>query len=554
MLKNNKFKYELKLAFAALLLVAFMLCGSACGTLDGMLDIFEGDNNASRDISHSIDVSDESDVSEEMPDTAAELFTSSSFGDGIMITEYTGTEPFVKIPAQINGKNVLAVGDKAIKDTKTNNGRDLYITTIILPATVTQIAFSAFSECKKLESLTVPFVGGRVDDHAYLGYVFGAYSAGDNKNAVPDSLQELNAGGAVVADEAFKDCENLKSIILKDVKSIGNSAFSGCTGLNTLFIPDTVSSIGDSAFNRCTSLVDLSLPFLGNGSDKLFLGAIFGAENYKQNQTHVPESLRNLSISCPSDIPVGAFYECNNIRSISIKGTVNSIGEEAFYRCRKLKKLEISPIKQLSPYAFAYCAALGELSLAEDITSIPDGAFYACSALRTLNFGNAVNAMPNSVKNLGKAAFAYCESLTAIELSSSLTHIEEQAFYGCAYLLSLTLPDTVTEVKDDAFKGCSNLKSLSLGTGLKSIGNGAFSYCSSLKELDISANVTTFGEYAFAYCSYLSDVSIACEDAKLGEGVFTGCKKIVISVDPDSKTYQSLIEAGLGNSNLKAPE
>lgn len=554
MLKNNNFTYKLKLTALALLLVTVTLCGTSCGSIGGMFDFLEGDDNTSGNISYDSGNSQDDNESTEIPDTAAELFESSAFGDGLMITGYVGTDTVVKIPAQIDGKAVLAIGDKAIKDTKAEDGSDVSITSVIIPSSVTQIAFSALSSCKKLENLTVPFVGGRADDHTYIGYVFGSYSAAGNKSFIPDSLKTVKAGGVVIADEAFAGCENIESIYLESVSSVGKSAFKGCSALKNLYIPDTVTFIGESAFNGCVSLTDISLPYLGNGSDKLFLGAVFGAEDYTKNQSCVPDTLRNVTIGALTDIPEGAFYECNNIRSITVKGNVNSVGKDAFYRCRKLKELEIGMVNSLSPYAFGYCAALGEVKLAADITDIPEGAFYGCSALRTVSFGEDANLMPSTVKSLGKGAFAYCESLTAMELSSSITSIEEQAFYGCSYLLSVKLHDGITSVGDDAFKGCGNLKALDIGSGVTSIGKGAFSYCSSLKSVNLPANVSAFGEYAFAYCSYLEEVSITCDNAAVGEGAFAACGKVVISVTGGSATYEALIASGLGNSNLKSTQ
>ena len=44
------------------------------------------------------------------------------------------------------------------------------------------------------------------------------------------------------------------------VTSIGYCAFSGCTGLTSISLPDSVTSIGNSAFNDCTNLTSISLP------------------------------------------------------------------------------------------------------------------------------------------------------------------------------------------------------------------------------------------------------------------------------------------------------
>lgn len=557
MLKNINLKYTVKIVILALLSLSVVLSSAACGAFDEITQMLEGGNDSQSNSAFSDDVSDDGeDLTSETPDTSAEHFVTGAYGEGLIINGYNGTDSLVKIPAEIDGKAVVAIGTGAVKDITTEDSV-LTITEIIVPDSVKQIAISAFSGCKELVSLTVPFVGGSESQNGYLGYVFGAYTAGGNKTVLPESLITVVAGGTAVVDDAFKNSENVQNIILNNVTSVGKNAFSGCTSLKKLYIPDTVTSIGDGALDSCTSLNDITLPFLGNGSDKQFFGAVFGAENYAQNNDFVPDSLRKVTVGCPADIPDGAFYECNGITSLTINGPVNSVGERSFYRCRKLKTIEIiggddySGIDTLSPYSFAYCSALGEVRLVGDITLIPQGAFYGCSALRSVYFGGSANAMPATVTTVEKGAFAYCESLTAMELSSALTVIEEQSFYGCAYLLSVTIPDSVTEIKKDAFKGCSNLKTLTMGESLTTIGYGAFSYCTSLTTVYLDQGVSVFGDYAFAYCKYLADVTIKCKDAEVGEGVFNGCNKIVVTVASDGSTYEALINAGLGNTNLK---
>jgi len=559
MLKNINAKYMVKKALLAILCFSVILSSAACGAFDEITQILEGGNDSRPESTVSGDESNDSeDVTSEIPDTASEHFVTSAYGEGLIINGYNGTDTFVKIPAEIDGKAVVAIGANAVKDIVADEAT-LCITDIVVPDSVKQIAFSAFSGCKGLVSLTVPFVGGKETENNYLGYVFGAYTAGGNKTVLPESLTTVVAGGSTVADDAFINCESLQNIVLSDVISVGKNAFNGCTSLKKLYIPDTVTSIGDGALGGCSSLYELTLPFLGNGSDKLFFGAVFGAESYAQNNDFVPESLRKVTLGCPADIPEGAFYECNRITYLTITGPVNSVGAKAFYRCRKLKSLEIiggegyGGIDAVSAYSFAYCAALGEVRLDGGITKIPEGAFYGCSSLRSVYFGDTANVMPSTVTTLEKGAFAYCESLTAMELSTTLTVIEEQTFYGCAYLLSINIPASVTEIKKDAFKGCGNLKTLTVGDNLTTIGYGAFSYCTVLMAVSLGDNVSVFGDYAFAYCKYLSDVTIKCNDAKIGKGVFDGCERIIVTVDPNSGTYESLIEAGLGNTNLKAP-
>lgn len=44
------------------------------------------------------------------------------------------------------------------------------------------------------------------------------------------------------------------------VTSIGNSAFSGCSGLTSIEIPESVTSIGNSAFAGCSGLTSIEIP------------------------------------------------------------------------------------------------------------------------------------------------------------------------------------------------------------------------------------------------------------------------------------------------------
>ena len=55
---------------------------------------------------------------------------------------------------------------------------------------------------------------------------------------------------------AFADCQNLKSIYVKDgLKEIEDNSFYGCSNLAKLRLPDTVSSMSDNAFNNCNTAV-----------------------------------------------------------------------------------------------------------------------------------------------------------------------------------------------------------------------------------------------------------------------------------------------------------
>ena len=65
-----------------------------------------------------------------------------------------------------------------------------------------------------------------------------------------------------VHDEAFKDCNKLKEVVLSDsITKIGNGSFKGCTKLMRVVLNDGLKQIGDDAFSGCTSLESIAFPY-----------------------------------------------------------------------------------------------------------------------------------------------------------------------------------------------------------------------------------------------------------------------------------------------------
>ena len=112
-----------------------------------------------------------------------------------------------------------------------------------------------------------------------------------------------------IKSEAFSYCSDLTSITLPNsVTSIERNAFYGCTSLTSITIPNSVTTIGDDAFYGCTSLTSITLP------------------------------------NSVTSIGEWAFGWCTSLTSITIPNSVTSIGFNAFYACNKLKKVIIIDI------------------------------------------------------------------------------------------------------------------------------------------------------------------------------------------------------------------
>ena len=201
--------------------------------------------------------------------------------------------------------------------------KDTTLTSITILDGVTSIGAGAFSGCDKLTSVTIP-----------------------------DSVTSIGSN-------AFKDCSSLTNVTFganSQLTTIGSNAFKDCSSLTSIAIPDSVTSIGSSAFSGCSSLESLTIPFVGNragvtSSDtyQYAFGYLFGTSSYTGGTAvtqyypydatremittyYIPLSLRRVTVT-GGYIPRRAFYNCNNIKNITLGDDVTTIGDRAFSYC-----------------------------------------------------------------------------------------------------------------------------------------------------------------------------------------------------------------------------
>ena len=190
-------------------------------------------------------------------------------GKTFLITKYINNDILdVVIPSDINGKKVVAIGNDAF--------RNLGLTNIVIPNSITNIGISAFRQ-NKLTSVTIPDSVTSIGDYAFKNNQLTSVT-------IPDSVTSIG-------DYAFKN-NQLTSVTIPDsVTSIGDSAFEN-NQLTSVTIPDSVTSIGDYAFknNQLTSVT-------------------------------IPNSVTSIGEM--------AFYK-NHLTSVTIPNSVTSIGTNAF--------------------------------------------------------------------------------------------------------------------------------------------------------------------------------------------------------------------------------
>lgn len=199
------------------------------------------------------------------------------------------------------------------------------------------------------------------------------------------------------------------------VTEIANYAFSGCSMLDTLVIPNTVKKIGMYAFTGCTKLVYISFP---ESIEDILGGALYECAWYN-NQPDGLIYIGNLLYRYKGTAPTG---------TIVVKdGT-----------------------KAILDFTFSNQPNIQSVVLPESVTSIHIQAFGDCPNLESV-------VLPSKLEAIEDHTFQYCEKLTNIKLPDALKLIGKNAFIGCANLTKLTLPSSVQIIEDEAFANCTSL-------------------------------------------------------------------------------------------------
>ena len=272
------------------------------------------------------------------------------------------------------GNSVINIGNYAFKYCSS-------LPSITIPESVISIGDGAFCGCSFLQEITIPFVGSSrsvttASRSVFFGYIFGSssytggiathqgYSSGIGAISaiyyIPSSLKTVTITGGNILYGAFSGCSGLTSVTIgNSVEVIGDDAFSNCSSLPSITIPESVISIGYGAFRGCSFLQEITIPFVGSSksatiaSSSTLFGCIFGTNSYtggtatKQYYSssnyityYIPTSLKTVTVT-DGNLLFGSFSYCCGLTSIIIADSVTSIGKYAFLGCSSLISITI---------------------------------------------------------------------------------------------------------------------------------------------------------------------------------------------------------------------
>ena len=309
------------------------------------------------------------------------------------------------------------------------------------------------------------------------------------------------------------------------VVAIGQSAFSGRTGLQAVYIADSVTKIEYNAFKNCKSLKTVKL---SKSLTYMYYGAFENCVSL--TSIEIPKSLQEADVY--SGTSSGPFRGCSNLTTVTFEEGATEIARGLFEGCPGLTSIVIpDTVTVIEGYAFAN-SALKEVVIGSSVTSIGYNAFYGTGITEV--------EIPDSVTEIEYNAFKNCKSLKTVKLSKSLSSMYYGAFENCVSLTSIEIPkslqvaDVYSGTSYGPFRGCSNLTTVTFEEGATEIARGLFEGCPGLTSIVIPDTVTVIEGYAFAN-SALKEVVIGSNVTSIEYNAFYGTGITEVEI-PDSVT------------------
>lgn len=423
---------------------------------------------------------------------------------------------------------------------------------VIIPDTVTRIGKLAFFNCE-ISEMIIPDSVTVIEPGAFYKSITQSVKLSNSltvigkEGFVASRMKSLTIPSAVntIEQAAFSSCEYLKDIKLPEgLTTIGADAFRSCERLKDFVIPESVTVIGPRAFAGCDSLRQVKLP---SKLEALMEDAFASCPKLKR--ITIPGSIKTIEEGAVCGIKEIKFDGKNERYKLDQSGALlDTLTGTLLYLAPGFSGEYVVPenITQIGGGAFSYCENLQNVKFHNGVTRIGRFAFRQCTGLKKLT-------LPDSVSILEEEAFSN-SCFETVELPKNLTAItkklfsEEKKLTSEKTLTSIVIPDSVTEIGEAAFGSCNRLEHIVLPKNLTRIGAHAFACCCELKELELPDNVTEIGEAAFVFCP-MQKIKLPTKISCLAKRVFEHTNLTELEIPANISTIE--LSAFSGNYKLK---
>lgn len=352
----------------------------------------------------------------------------------------------------------------------------------------------------------------------------------------------ITNGTAVVTDYTGSDTEvtvpermtyNGRSYL---IRSVGDSCFEDCDGIESVTIPEQITYLGKCAFKNCTSLREVTILSDLDGCSSYSINAtsLYHGRDSKTNSVfyNTGSNAPSLTVTFGNGvtyIPSYLFATADEngkrnycyVTEVNIPDSVKEIGEYAFYNCFALEGITIGDgVTNIDEYSFANCTDLQATEMGTRVNTIGEYAFSGCTNLDTL-------VLNNSLATISSYAFQNC-SLKEIVLPTSLKALEKGAFKNCTFLNDVTIQSNLADCNKSSINTNSIWKydnsedySVFYNTGANA-GTFTVTFTNGVTKVPAYLFATGYDEGQNVYC-HITDVRIPDSVTEIGDGAFYNC-------------------------------
>ena len=366
-------------------------------------------------------------------------------------------------------ENVSMIGPEAFKGC-TN------LKTLKLPATLTQIMSNAFNGCNNLARVQCNAAPFAIADNVFstARYLFVPKNTCNSYGTIDGwkRFAYIMEGDAkeVIFDDMNYICstESKEAILIQGDKNAAKKVIP-VTIIDENSAQYVVKVVDNSAFKDAGNLVELTIESPISGSSKIDLGK-------------------------------EAFYNCSNLRMLTLPSHLNQIGSSAFNRCGSLEHIVCKSSNPPTIEANVFSTK------SKSTLYIPIGTLSTYNGTNDWSFTKIIEC--DDMVELGDGGFTYVCLTKGESLTATLTK-------GASSVSDVVIPSSVTSagktykvivIDNSAFKGITSFVNLTLSEGIKTIGTNAFQNCTGLKKVVLPSSLTSIGDLAFNGCNNLADI------------------------------------------------
>ncbi len=302
---------------------------------------------------------------------------------------------------------------------------------------------------------------------------------------IPDTIEGYPV--TELASYAFSFCSNMTGITLPEsLTTIGEQAFLCCYKLKSITIPSGVTSIGDNAFSDCNSLAQIYV-----AADNAYFSS--------DNKGVLFDKEKTTLLRFPPDNPTTEYSLPESTTTIANRAFVGNYNLKKLFFNAALKNTELHSYSSLQNLEFLFVDAENE-----NFSSSENGILFNKNKTELLCYPagktELIYNIPYGVTKIGFNAFGDNNNLKTVNISVGLTEIAERAFYNCRSLANINFPEGLLTIGKNAFRFCYALENITLPDSLISIGDEAFHNCKNLRKVSIGKNTEYIGDDAFNSC------------------------------------------------------